>query len=366
MDLLAPAAQIAACVALPGLLDYAAKRVAWVQAVGPVVLCYALGIAAATVLPMRTAAAQGLAGAALVFGLPLLLFGADVRGWLRSAPRAVAAFAMMLAVVTAWGLVAGALFAHALPDAPAAAGMFVGTYTGSTANMAAVSRALSVPTERFVVINAADLLVGVTWLAALLSFAPRLVGRFLPPTPPLPSAPAPPTVQTTRAGWLAGPLLAGGCIGVGVLAGELLPEQRDAATLLGLSLAASALSFVPRVRHLPGTAAVGRYAMLVFCVAAGTLTDVGALVGGQWQLVAMAALIMYGAIFSHLALCRLAGIDRDTALISGAAAIMGPALIPPIVEAMGNRDVLLTGLSTALVGLTVGTWLGVGVAWALG
>lgn len=361
------AAQLAACLALPLALDLAARRIAAVRAVGPVVLCYVLGIAAATLgAPIDEGAAGGLAGGALVFGLPLLLFGADVRGWAKSAPRAVLAFVLMLVLVTAWGLLAGRLCADAVADAPTAAGMFVGTYTGSTPNMAAVARILSVPTERFVVLNAADLVVGATWLLMLLSVGPALVGRFLPPTPRTPPPPPPPDRPTGRAAHLVGPLLAGLCVGVGLLLAELLPDHRDAAVLLGLSVAASGLSFVPRVRHLPGTAALGRYAMLVFCAAAGTLTDLAGLVADQVGLIAMAALIMYGALLSHLALCRLLRIDRDTALIAGAAAIMGPALIPPIVEAMGNRDMLLSGLSTALVGLTVGTWLGVGVAWMLG
>lgn len=362
------ALQIAACLALPALLLWAEPRSAAVRAIGPVVLCYAAGIAAAVLgAPIDAAAADGLAGLAIALALPLLLFGADVRGWLRDAPHAVLGFAFAVFAALLWGALAAWLFAPRVPDAAAVAGMFVGTYTGSTANMAAVARALGVPAERFVLVNAADLAVGALWLAALLSVVPRIAARFFRPYPdrPRPRPPAPP--PPVRGARLAGPLLAAACVGVGLALAALAgPARADAAALLGLSAAATALSFIPAVRALPGTAALGRYGLLVFCTAVGTLTDLAAVLADELILVAMAAVVMFGAIATHFALCRLAGLDRDTAIITGAAAIMGPPLIPPIVDALGNRDVLLSGISTALVGLVVGTWLGVGLAWLLG
>lgn len=361
------ALQVGATLAVPLLLIGLERRSRVVRAVGPVVLCYIAGIAAAALgAPIDGGAAESLAGAAIALALPLLLFRADVRGWLTHAPRAVLGYALAALAACVWGLIAGRLFADAVPDAPAVAGMFVGTYTGSTPNMAAVARALDVPTGRFVLINAADLIVGATWLAALLGFGARIARGFLPPWQAAEDPPPPPPAPAGRL-WLAvGPLLAAGCVAFGLGLARLLPAHADAATLLGLSAAATALSFVPAVRALPGTDAVGRYGMLVFCAAAGSLTDLAAVVGEQLPLLAMAAVVMYGAIATHLGLCRLVGLDRDTALITGAGAIMGPALIPPIVEAMGNRRLLLSGLSTALVGLVVGTWLGLGVAWLLG
>jgi hypothetical protein len=43
--------------------------------------------------------------------------------------------------------------------------------------------------------------------------------------------------------------------------------------LLLITSLALAASFLPAVRHLPGSYALGDYALLVLCVAVGTLAD---------------------------------------------------------------------------------------------
>ena len=46
--------------------------------------------------------------------------------------------------------------------------------------------------------------------------------------------------------------------------------------------------------------------------------------------------------------------------------LCSPPFVPPIVEAMGNRKVLLSGIVTGLAGYAIGNYLGILVAWILG
>ncbi|MEZ4437182.1 MAG: DUF819 family protein [bacterium] len=353
---------------LPALLLWAEPRSRVVRAVGPVVWCYGLAVIAANLgAPVDRAAAQETLGLAMAFALPLLLFAADVRGWLRFAPRAVLGFGLCVVAATVWALIGYALFAGRVEAAASVAGMLAATYTGGTPNMAAVAQALGEPPSRFVVVNAADLAVGGVWLFLLIAVVPRVAARFFAPAPVMAPMAAPVVVAGPRWRLALGPLLAVGCIGVGLGLGALVdPARREMVILLGLSATATGCALSARVRALPGLLAQGRYALLVFCVAAGSLADFWTVLNEGLAVLGMVAVVMSGTAVTQLALCRLCGLDRDTAIITCAAGLMGPALIPPVVEGLGNREMLLPGVSTALVGFVVGTWLGVGVALWLG
>ena len=56
-------------------------------------------------------------------------------------------------------------------------------------------------------------------------------------------------------------------------------------------------------------------------------------------------------------------VDVDTAIITSTAAVFGPPFVPPIADALDNKGVLLSGLTTGLVGYAVANYLGLGLAW---
>jgi uncharacterized membrane protein len=67
----------------------------------------------------------------------------------------------------------------------------------------------------------------------------------------------------------------------------------------------------------------------------------------------------------HFALAALFRIDADTVLITSTATIFGPAFIGPVARALRNRELVVSGLTTGLMGFAVGTYLGLAVAWLL-
>ena len=70
---------------------------------------------------------------------------------------------------------------------------------------------------------------------------------------------------------------------------------------------------------------------------------------------------MYGTFLLHLLFCYLLRIDRDTSLITAVAAIYGPAFIGQIASVIKNRKMLLSGISTGLIGYAIGNFLGLGM-----
>ncbi len=138
-----------------------------------------------------------------------------------------------------------------------------------------------------------------------------------------------------------------------------------AAVMLGLTTFGVAASLIERVRELPGTYALGEYLVLMFCVAIGVRTDVATLMSGGLSVLAMTAALVGVTLTCHFVLARLFDIDVDTLIVTSTAAVFGPPFVGPVCEAIGNRDLLLSGLTTGLVGYAVGNYLGVLVATLL-
>jgi uncharacterized membrane protein len=155
-------------------------------------------------------------------------------------------------------------------------------------------------------------------------------------------------------------LIVGASAGMALLiAGELAVPI----VILGITTLGIVASFVPAVRALAGSESLGNYFILLFCVAIGTLTDFGALIRSGSTLFLMTAFVVYGAIALHYGLCALFRVDVDTAIITSTAAVFGPPFVPPIADALDNKEVLLSGLTTGLVGYAVANYLGIGLAW---
>jgi uncharacterized membrane protein len=370
----------------PALAIAGARRSRALDAVGPVVLCYAAGVVLGNVglVPSGSPAAEtaGLLQAATVaLAIPLLLFGTDLRAWVRLARPALVSFGLaIVSVVVVTVLLAPRFDLGAATDE--VAGMTVGVYTGGTANMAAIGTALGVPEATFVALNAADLFVGALYLLVLLSVAQRVLARFLPAPPRVganddpevaaatdPFAVVPRSGEVLRALGLA-VLVVVAVAGVTLVAltpvvtGEPVVDSDAFATavVLGVTTTALALSFARRVREQPGTYATGQYLFLVFAVAIGTLANLRDLAASFTSVVPYLASVVVAAVLLHVLLARLLRLDHDTVIITSTAAVFGPPFVGPVAAALRNPDVVPSGMTTGVLGLALGNYVGLAVA----
>jgi uncharacterized membrane protein len=139
-------------------------------------------------------------------------------------------------------------------------------------------------------------------------------------------------------------------------------EAFATAVVLGITTFALALSFVRRVREQPGTYATGQYLFLVFAVAIGTLANLRELVGSFTSVVPYIAAVIVVAVLLHLLLARAFRIDHDTAIINSTAAVFGPPFVGPVAAALRNPDVVPSGMTTGVLGLALGNYVGLAVA----
>ncbi|MBI2058522.1 MAG: DUF819 family protein [Nitrospirae bacterium] len=363
--------QIAILLAVPACLTWLEPRVKIVKTFSPVVLCYGAGIVLANQpwMAFDRPVSLGLGQVAIAFAIPLLLFSADLVGWLKLARTTVIAFGFAILSVGVISAAAHFVFSDRVADSWKISGMLAGVYTGGTVNMAAIATALKIPSETFILVNASDIIVTSFYLLFLVTLAGRVFGMVLRPFAFSTATGA--TEETAREPARVCHLIMGVALALAVVAGgwaigQLIPQtSREPVMILGISSLAVVASLIPRVRRLPGTNATGTFALLVFCIALGSTVDMKQVLSSSPVLLVYTAFVVAGSVLLHLILCAVARIDRDTMIITSTAGIYGPAFIPPIAAALGNKEIILSGIATGLVGYAVANYFGLGLAWML-
>ncbi|MBP7962457.1 MAG: DUF819 family protein [Caldilineaceae bacterium] len=365
-------------LALPLLAITLAHRVKALSWLSPVLLAYLFGMVLANTpgLPVDAGLSDTFTQATVPLAIPLLLFSTDFVGWVRYARSAVVSFVIACVSVGIMAFVGGLLFATATDETWKIAGMLVGVYTGGTPNLLSIGLALDVRQETYILLNAADVVVSGVYLLFLLSIAKSFLGKFLPAFRPQGadafqtfSATHTQGASTSSRPWRG--MLLGFGLSVLILAASVgvalavRGEMDIAWIILGITTLGIAASFVPRIRTLPATESLGNYLILVFCVAIGSLTNFSLLFQSGGTILAITAFVVAGTLVLHYGLCALFRIDVDTAIITSTAAIFGPAFVPPMAEALDNKTILLSGLTTGLVGYAVANYLGIAVAYLL-
>ncbi|RMF15950.1 MAG: DUF819 family protein [Candidatus Dadabacteria bacterium] len=349
---------------LPALFVWAEPRFKWVRTISPVVLCYGSGILIGNLAgPWNTELTQIVTEAVVVLALPMLLFPSDLKAFTRLAPVTALSFALAVVAIIVTSVVGTLLFGGGFSESWMVSALLVGVYTGGTPNMAAIAQSLQVPDELYLLVNAADLVLGSFYLLVLMTVAKPILGRWFPPFPETVEDAEDAIVEETRritpAGIAFSVLLSAFVVGasaglVQLVTGTLHP----AGVILTLTTLAILLSFSPAVRRLPGAYEGGQYLLLVFCIAIGSMANVNDLIASLSDVFGYCAFVLFGAIFLHIVLARLFRVDVDTLIITSTAAVFGPPFIGPIAEVIGNRKVVVSGITAGVVGLAIGNYLG--------
>lgn len=359
-------------VSIPILAQRWSNRVdkSWLS---PVLICYGVGILLANIpgIPLNDSLSETTSQGSIILAIPLLLFSTRLLHWIRHAQTAV--FSFMLAVVAAVaGTITAAWTMQSAVEYPALlSGMLSGLYTGGTPNMQAVGIALKAPKEYIVLINAADVILGGSWLIFLISVSPMVMGRIFRPFTLDKQQVEVSWSETQTVHWqsmVIGILLAlAVCIASAGLTFWLFGHLDEPAfllfTLTSLSLL---LSAIPSIRNLPGTMVAGEYLLLVFSLAIGLLADLSTLASSGLVILGFCTIAKVISIATHLILARLFNIDRDTYLITSTAALYGPVFVPQVAKVLGNKQLIFAGISTGLLGYAIGNYLGLSVATFLG
>lgn len=360
-------------------LRYSNQKI--INTLSPVVCCYLLGVAIGNIpgVSLNMEVAKHFAELSVPLAIPLLLIPTDLIKWTRLAKTTVLSFVLILVSVLLVSFSTSFLFQDVIQDHWKVAGMLVGVYTGGTPNMTAIGQSLEVSNEVFILMNGADLILGGLYLLFILSIGHRLIGKFL-----IPFNQSEHERNMINENKSIDPcfldlsfkhkiknlliLLLFSVLALAISAGAamlIMGKMHPAVIILGITSLGIAYSFNSKIKSFLGSYEFGEFLLLVFCVAVGSMANIESLANASFDYLSFAAIVMLGSITLHVLLCKLFKIDKDTAIITSIAGVFGPPFVGPMAEALGNREVIISGLTSGLVGYALGNYLGIGLAYLI-
>lgn len=387
---LCTALAIVAMVAVPAFILWLTKKVKFLNFIGAIALCYALGIVISVIpIPYDKSLTEMIASIFVAIAIPLILFSFDIVSVKYLAKKTIISFVLVIVSATVISVVAFFIAdAAGLANASQLSGMTTGLYTGGTPNLIAIGTSLLAPENKESVIAAAQLsdffVGGVYFLLILTVIKPiyrKLLGdKSTNTTNTLAEKSA--TEQNTAGeydyksiprdkksiGKLIGVIaLAIGCLGVGAGLEILINGSLDGSLfiILAVSILGIAFSFIKPIRRIKGSYQIGQYLILIFSLGLSMSIDVYQLAVEILPTLLFFTCSQIAVILLHLLLCKLFKIDAGTALITSTAGIYGPPFIAPVAKAYGDRDLIAPGIICGTLGLAIGTLLGLGIGTLL-
>jgi uncharacterized membrane protein len=341
-----------------------------VQKVSSAVICTLLGILLANigVIPHESAVLAAVGEYAVPYAIVLVILSSRLKDLRKAGKPLVIAFVLAGAGTFVGALVASLLFASSLgPETWKLAGTFAGAFWGGGMNFAAVGRGLDMSESLFAAAFVADNLSTVPWMLAQVGLFSLLaayyrsgshVGGSEAKSEDQRKAWSETTVSITDLAWLAALPLA--FMWIAERVGASGPSQVLCLTTLALVAAQ-----LPIVHRLRGAAVLSYFALHLFFIVIGAVSDVREVANAgpvlfvyMLAIIAIHALVVYGIGY-------LARLDLPTLTIASQAAIGGPGSALALGMAMKWNELVTPGIIVGIFGYGVGNYLGFATAYLL-
>ena len=369
-------------ILFPVIIILLFNRYKWAQSIGTVVLAYAVGIIPA--LFGLTHYEEGMAGfsvqkmimnVAVPLAIPLMLFNCNFKLWTKSLPKTAAALgagliAVLIAVVSGFFI----FRQTGVDDIANVSAMMTGIYTGGTMNFNALGAALHVDPTTMATVLAFEMIVTFPMIMFIVGGGYKIFRKILPfkdeATVVDESATKdlehgieqykgmlkPRTFFRSMIGFGISVLFLAIGAGLSLLITGKLNELVIILTITTLSIIASFSKFV---RDIPKTFELGMFFILVFSVVVASQFDLHSVNQDSLVIGGFLLFIILCATILHVILCRLFKVSGDLFCVALTALLCSPPFVPPVVSAMGNKKVLISGIVIGLIGYAIGTYLGV-------
>ena len=382
---------IALYVLVPVLIIECFKRWTWMQKIGTVVAAYAVGIIFALTgfvhFEPETAEALSfgkiqstLMSIAVPLAIPLMLFNCDFKLWTKALPKTI--WSLVGGIVAVLVAVISGYFIFRNPDIPDfnnVAAMMTGIYTGGTMNFNALGASLGVDKTQMAIVLAFEMVLTTPYIFFIIGGGYKVFRKILPYQDITRKGRRDEEVETKDVenyrgmftkknigGMLAGLGLSVLFLAIGAgLALLLTGKLNELVVILTITTLSIIASFFKKVRELPKTFELGMFFILIFSVIVASLFDIHSVNGGSLSIGLFVAWVMIVAAVLHLILCRIMHVSGDLFCVSQIALLCSPPFVPPVVGAMQNKKVLISGIVIGLVGYAIGTYLGVAISLLL-
>jgi uncharacterized membrane protein len=319
---------------------------------------------------------------AIPIALPLLLFSLDIKRWLKMAKEALLSLILGVSSLIIVVVAGYFLFRDQIQESWKVAGMLCGVYTGGTPNLAAIGTALDVSPNVFVLTHTYDLVLGSVTLLFLLTGAQKVFNLILPhfneshEKIKLKKVIAENEGIDNYLGMLTkkGVIQLSKALGLSVLIlgasfaiSLLVPKSSQMPVIILLiTTFGLLLGTIKSISSIEKTFQTGMYFIIVFSLVVSSMADLRSMFQIDFlHLFMYVALAVFGSMIVHVFLSYLFKVDSDTTIITISALTFSPLFVPVVAAALKNKDVIITGITTGILGYAFGNYLGVGLAYFL-
>lgn len=378
-------------LAVPALVMLLARRWTWIDKVSPMAVLYVAGLLVANLTdwihqPGLLEANNLVGNICIPLSIPLMLISCSLTNWRagNAAKACITGFCSVLIVSVAGYF----LFRHSNDPQQFAqiSAVAIGIYTGGIPNMGAIARGVGMDNTTYLYITSYDLIVTGLYLMFVICFGKPLFRRLLPSR----STPENSTLDPDRlspANNSQPPLRSSSTVIVIALAlaiavasyllSTLFPDNLSTPMLIllltTLSIAASFIPLVSRVNNhanqrgsQPVAFTVGLYFVYLFCFSIANACDIRQLdLTGSLNILWYILFIIFGSLILQILFARIIHLDGDTTLVTSVTLINSPPFVPLVAALLGNRELIVTGITIGLIGYLVGNYLGLGLFFLL-
>lgn len=383
----------------PVLIIEAFKRWMPIQKIGTVLIAYIIGIILAlsgachfdanSLEAIRFEKIQSILMSITVpLAIPLMLFNCDFKLWTQALPKTIwslvgGLLAVLVAVVSGYFV-----FRHTdIPELDKVAAMLTGIYTGGTMNFNALGASLGVQKTTMAIVLAFQMVITTPYIFFIIGGGYKLFRRLLPYEDNTSCSRTHDTESAERdsrieindledyTGMLTPTNLLGIIKGLGLsllflaigagLALLTTGKLNEMVVILTITTLSIIASFFDSIRRLPKTFELGMFFILIFSIIVASLFDIHSVNTGALMIGGFVVWIIAVSATLHWLFCRIAKVSGDLFTVSQIALLCSPPFVPPVVGAMGNKKVLISGIVIGLIGYAVGTYLGLLIAFIL-
>ncbi len=370
-------------ILFPAVIIFLTNKFTVLNKIGAVLLAYFFGLVLGNteILPDNLEKFQEtFSGVSVLIAIPLLLFSLNIKEWFRIAGNTFFS-GLLITVAVIISIVSGYyIFMDQLPEGWQISGLYLGVYTGGTANMAAIRTALNVESDLYITVHTYDMFVSMMFIFLALTVLQKIGLWFLPAYKKLNNHDnedyEKKIVELESYDGLFKkenilPIL--GAIGLSVLIfligfGLMQIFKGDLEFVIGIltiTTLAIGFSLIPKINKIPKTFNVGMYFILIFSLAVASMGDLDKMSNISKDIFFYDIYVVFGIVVIGFILSAIFRIDVDTTIINMTALIFSPPFVPVVAEKLKNREVIISGITVGLAGYALGNYIGILMAYAL-
>lgn len=351
------------------------------KSLGPALTVIILGIVLSNlkIVPVNHDVYGILSGYCIPLSICICLLSLDLKEMKKLTKEPIIALISAVLSVCAMAFIFGLVFAGKIDEGWKVAGMFVGTYTGGSANLTAIAVGLDAARETIAAANAADYVIGIPTLVFMFA-APAILKnskkfqKFWPyhHTDDELLGEGDHTELMASKEWSIQDIawmlsLAFAVFAVASwLSGVLFSEGfRSAGRVILITTFSIILAQFPRVKRLRGNFDLGLYIALLFLTTIGFAVNLKDFFGSTLYITIFCFCVVIGCTILHLVITRIFKVRYEYVLLSIVAAISDGPTAALVASSAQWKSLINIGLLMGVVAGACGNYAGITVAYLI-